>query len=213
MKHLLLCLFMICAFTVSTVRPFMDLNAAELWNSRSGAEKPSKGYYNKRKSSKGSGSTIYNRNRPSSEVPVSNSGLRSSLQAYKKMKVSRDQKSSKLWSKMSSSAVMNRQADIDNALQREYKIRKRTTARMIAGAKQREADRIAGEKKYKALLEKIRADKNADKAERAARKERALKNPNARSTTSSSKRVYKSSSKKRDIGLKKPKKLFNNYRN
>ncbi len=208
MRHPILCLFMIFAFTIVTASPYMNLNAAELWNSQSrGTSSGEKTYYNKRHKSEDGKNTLYNRKNTKRRTPTASRGLRNNIKAYKNMRISRETKSSRLWKFMSPIALRNRQADVERSLQREYDIRRATRAMMIAGAKSREAYRLKSERKHKTRLEELE-EKRKDRAEkRAAKKWNALYN--SRRLISYGKNAKTPTRNSRSTGLKKPKRLFN----
>ncbi len=182
----------------------MQLNAAELWNSNKSSSGKSKGSYYNSRSSDGRGITLYNRKNP--DRSMASSGLRSNIRTYRNINIAREQKASRLWQTMSPSAIINRQADTDNALQHEYNSRKRMKNLMVAAAKNRSAYRLAGNKRHKANLERVRSERLAKKQALWAKKNRALQRVD---DTWHSRKYHKARVKERNTSLKKPKRLFN----
>ncbi len=204
MKRPILCLFMAGIFMFATFEPFTTSNAAELWNATPRGKTAGKGstLYNKRGGS--SDNSLYNRKTQSRNNILSpNHGL-SSIRTSKYVQMS-GQHPSKLWRIMSPSAVKNRQADIDLALQQEYNIKK-TTAKLVNNAiREGERHRIAGDKQHQKMLDKYEAERAAEKQERLDRKYNFLNG----GATKPNRRTYKSTSTREETGLKKPRKLFN----
>ncbi len=204
MKRSILCLFMAMVFTFSTAKPYTNSNATELWNSTSrGSDKPSgNSLYNKIDPDSHRG-TLYNTKKTFDKKSYHRKGL-SSIRTSKDIKMS-GQKPSKLWGIMAPSAVKNRQADIDAALQQEYVIKKKTANIVNKAIRESEKFRIASQKHEQKLVEEYEANKLAEKQARLERKYRALNGGVSRTAY----KAYKSSSQKDNNGLKKPRKLFN----
>ncbi len=206
-KHPILCLFMVSVFTIVTAHPFVHLSAAELWNSnKSSGSKSKSSLYNKKIRSQSSGGlTLYNSR--NNNRHARSAGLRNNIQAYKRIKIARERKASRLWETMSPYAVVNRQADTDFALQREYNIRKKLRISMIRAAKDREAGRLASKQRYKEDMREYKEKKRAKKHAAWQKKQRYL--DNYYYNTPIKKRKYISHREKPKTGLKKPKRLFN----
>ncbi len=203
-KRPILCLFMVCAFTIVTVKPFTQLSAAELWNSSEPrGERSKKSLYNKRYKDDSS-PTLYNRQ--NSGRTYSSAGLNRDIRAYRRIKIARETRESRLWKFMSPSAIISRQVDTDHALQYEYNSRKRLRNNMVRAAKSREAYRLAGEKRHKAAVEKFQEKKRLERRAAWKKKHDALRWGD---DYQRSNRKYKSVRKKPKTGLKKPKRLFN----
>ena len=221
MRHPVLCTFLALILTFTTAQPFAGLNAAELWNSQKekGTSKKTY-YYNQSKSSNKKGITLYNSqsSQKSNSISLGGGDLKSTLQAYKNVKVS-GQHPSKLWKFMSTSALKNRQADIDHALQIEYKTRQDTAKKMTALFKEVQIARIKAEKEYQKQLADYYEKKEAEELEKQKKKEEALsgagyKSKSYSSKNSGKKKVYKiSGAKDKKVRLKKPKRLFNSPSN
>ena len=150
------------------------LNAAELWNStNSNASEKKVYYYNgaKRDDSK-KGITLYNKQSKKGGISLG-SGLKSTIEGYKKVSMSGQHKS-KLWKFMSQSAIENRQADIDNALQIEYETQKQTSKAMIKSIKEAQAYQLQGQQKHQQALNEYYEKEAMAKAEREKKKQAAL---------------------------------------
>ncbi len=230
MKHPILCTFLALVLTFTTALPFTGLHATELWNSQKKGSNSKDGgkvyYYNKSKSSptaKG-GITLYNRQAQQSYSSHVGGGIKSTIESYKKVKYS-GQHPSDLWKYMSDSAVQNRQADIDNALQVEYETRQKTAAHMANMLKEVQVAQVKAEQSYQKELAEYEALKKAEELEKQKKKEYALnggknyksyssskKNTYTSSKASGKKSIYNksaSSKKSTTIKMKKPPKLFN----
>lgn len=229
MKHPILCIFLALILTFTTAHPFAGLQATELWNSqKKGSDSKDDGkiyYYNKSKSSptaKG-GITLYNRKAQQSYSTSIGGGLKATINGYKKVKFS-GQHPSDLWKYMSDSAIQNRQADIDNALQIEYETRKKTANHMASMLKEVQVAQIKAEQSYQKELAEYEALKKEEELEKQRKKEYALnggknyKSQRSKKNTYTSSKVssVKSASSKSESGkkttvikMKKPKKLFN----
>ena len=150
------------------------LNAAELWNSTNSSASEKKVYYYngaKRDDSK-QGITLYNKQSTKRGISLG-SGLKSTIEGYKKVSMSGQHKS-KLWKFMSQSAIENRQADIDNALQIEYETQKKTSKAMIKSIKEAQAYQLQGHKKHQQALNEYYEKEALAKAEREKKKQAAL---------------------------------------
>lgn len=218
MKHRIFCFLMVCIFTISTAQPFMNADAAELWNKGSQAKKSGKKtYYNKSKSShKKTTHSLFNRKGVTSKVE--NKAATSTYRGgagygfYREVRMSK-QKSSKQWSKMSSVAVRNRQNDVDFALQQEYTILKNTAKMMNEETKKQQAVRYQNYKKHQKKVAKYKRDYAQSKLNEEAQRDKAYaklaKTKGWRSHKSSKNSKRSSATKKSSTGLKKSKKLFN----
>ncbi|MGN7439276.1 MAG: hypothetical protein ACTHOO_11615 [Alcanivorax sp.] len=174
MKHPIFCLFMVFALVVSTASPMTILNAAELWNSQSGKSKSgTPSYYNASKGTAKHGITLYNKQSNRQGISLGNSGLKSTLQGYKKVEMTGQHKS-KLWGFMSDSAAANRQADIDNALQIEYETQKYTSKEMTKVINDVRAYQLKGQQKHAQDLNEYYEQKALEEQEREKKKQAAL---------------------------------------
>ncbi len=208
MKHPFLCVFMVCALTMATAHPFVNLNAAEIWNS--GTKNNSGKYYNNPKTGQDGDGKYYNDTGKTYEgtyKPGARKKL-NALHAFSGAKKS-GRKESKLWSLMSPSAIASRNADTDYALQKEYERAKRNDELM----KKVYADNE--EEYYKALLrhqdrvgENLRM-KNKAKEDREKKKLRAFKQLSNGSFYRPSPKYTAGEDNKNPMGLKKPKRLYN----
>lgn len=219
MKHRIFCFLMVCIFTISTAQPFMNADAAELWNKGSHSKKSGKKtYYNKSKSShKKSTHSLFNRRGVTSKVENRTSTYRSGAGYgfYTEVRMSK-QVSSRQWSKMSSAAVRNRQNDVDFALQQEYTILKNIAKKMNKSTKKQQASRYQNYKKHQKEVARYKRNYAQSKLNEEIQRDKAYakltKGKGWRSRKSSKKSGYSSVMKKNSTGLtnlKKPKKLFN----
>ncbi len=208
MKHPILCLFMILSFTVSVIPESEPLSAAEIWNTnRVGGKKSEGSYYNKKNYGKNGSSVIYNKRHKGDNrfrLPIVSRSVRN----YKKMRISREIKASKLWKTMSPAAIRNRQADINLALQREYNLRIKLRNSMKIAARIREKSRKYAHIEHLKRVEEYKERKRARERIEWEKKQRFL--DYGHDLIRKKKRVYKVRTYKNDgIGLKKPKRLFN----
>ena len=237
MKHPYLCACLTFALGMTVYQPGVRLNAAELWNStetgsssspyyvedKSYKENKSGNYYNTPKNSNTVDSGVLFNVQDSAAFASRKGygGLKSVVQAYKDVKKGK-QRQSKQFAFMSASAVSNRQADIDFALQLEYKRRKATAKHMIEVYKEVEAARITSEKAHQEQRAAIEAEKQEKALERKRKKDRALGRKDSYRSSGRSSSSRSSSSRSSHGGyttdyqpsssstrLKKPTRLFN----
>lgn len=214
MKHPLLCMVLTLVLVVMDGRPFDMLGAAEIWNSQSGQRSSGekRTIYNKPKNSNaGKGvTTLYNRQSTSNARVSSRAGLQAQISTYAQI-VPGQQVPSKLWGLLSPQALLNKQADVDHALQKEYDRKSKTAVIMAKMLRESEALRLEGERKHQEDVARYHADKDAYEAARQAEKERALRGRASGRvyTASNKKRVYKGRAGENRTVLKKPKRLFN----
>lgn len=162
MKRRVICFLMVCIFTTLSVKPFVSVDAAELWNKGSHSKKGGKTYYNKHKSSPKNGvSPLYNRKGISSKrdnkTSISRKSTQSGYGLYKEVRMSK-QKPSKQWKRMSSSAVSNRQSDVEFALRQEYKILIDVAKKMNIETKKQQKQRYKDQKKYEKRVAQYKVD-------------------------------------------------------
>ncbi len=203
MKRQILYIAMVSVFTFVIFQPYMNLNAAELWNSPSKGKDLGNKIYNQRKAYEAKKS-LYNRTNENKKSQF-NHGV-SSIRTSKDIKMSK-QYPSKLWEIMPASELENRQADIDFALEQEYNIKKKTAILVNKVIRDNEKRQYAAEKRYQKDLAKYELEELSDKAERLERKYRSIYSDSHKQLRRVSK-SYKSSSSNNKSG-NKPKKLFN----
>ena len=224
MKHPILCTFLALVLTFTTALPFTGLHATELWNSKNSQKNDGDQktyYYTKSKPSSKGGITLYNKKSKQTYVSSNSGNLKATLEGYKKVKFS-GQHPSDLWKYMSDSAIQNRQADIDNALQIEYDTRKKTAKHMVNVFKEVQKAQAEAKVKYQKELDEYYAMKEAEELAKQQKKENALnggtaykgksKNKSYVSKGNGKKVIYSKSSsdsKTTSIKLNKPKKIFN----
>tara|TARA_R110001592_G_scaffold144484_4_gene367659 strand:+ start:28696 stop:29361 length:666 start_codon:yes stop_codon:yes gene_type:complete len=217
MKHPVLCTLFTLFLTLTTAQPFVASYATELWNSQKKSNSGGKTYYyNKSKSSTSGNVTLYNTTTPPAYNTSKNGGLKQTLQGYQKVEVS-GQHSSKLWGLMSPSALANRQADIEHALQVEYDTRKITAAHITTVFKEVQTAQMKADKEYQNTLSEYQQKKQAEELAAQQKKEQALNGGTSHrkktysASGSGKKKLYVTSKESTETNtkLKKPKRLFN----
>lgn len=216
MKHRVICFLMACIFTATTAHPFMSVDAAELWNKGTSAKKSGKSYYNKSGNTTKKGThTLFNRKGTVVHNEKSASAYRghnAGYGFYTEVRMS-EQKVSRQWKMLSASAVRNRQADVDLALQQEYEILKDVAKKMNIATKQQQKVRVQNYKKHQKEIARYKVAAAEAELDEEVRRDRAYaklghkKGKSSRKVSKSSGR--KSATKTRSSGLKKPTRLFN----
>lgn len=177
MKHPILLMSLVGFLVVSDGNPFADLGAAEVWNSQSKRQITSdkRTIFNKSKNSNiGKGpTTLYNRQSNSNINASSHGGLDARIQSYGNIGMTQ-QVPSKLWGLLSPSALENKQADIDYALQNEYERKKATAKVVIEAMKDFEAQRLKMEREYQAKMARYGGDRDRMREEQKALQAKAL---------------------------------------
>ena len=219
MKRPVLCLFLTCMFTFVTAQPYMSLNAAEIWNKGNhGSEKKKSGkprYFNTPKHGErpkfddGEKPRLYNYKKTSKkDRKLANAGSLKAKVFGKKITMS-GQKPSKLWSYMSPNAIKNRQADTDFALQQEYNIRKTTAQRMQASHIQSQKKLLKMMQKDQLRMARFYKEREEKEEARQQKKINAFAHLTRGKTKYNVPGTYKSSMEKNSMGMKKPKRIFN----
>ena len=218
MKHRIFCFLMVCIFTMSTAQPFMSASAADLWNKGSHEKKSGKkSYFNKSKSShKKGGKALFNRKGISSkaaqQATTSKYNSHSGYGFYKEVRMSK-QKTSRQWKTMSSTAVRNRQNDVDFALEQEYALLKKVAKEMNAATKKQQAVRYQDYKKHQKEVAQYKQDYAKSRLDEESKRDKAYakltKKKGWRSSKSSKSSGRNTVTKRSSTSLKKPKKLFN----
>ena len=205
MKYPVFFTCLVCLLTVFP-RPFTSADAAQLWNKPEAAKsgKTGKTYYGRKKRTGPDKGVLYNRQGQTRKSFLHDGHLKA-VHAYSRVSMP-GQKPSRLWGIMAPSAVKNRQADIEFALQQEYNIRKKVAADMLQTLKLRAQQRAADERRHQDALARYAAEQTAIKQHKLEKKQRAL-GLSAAGPAQKSAGTYKR--KEKGTGLKKPRRLFN----
>lgn len=216
MKRRVICFLMVCIFTASTTQPFVSVDAAELWNKGSQSKKGGKTYYNNRKlSPNNSSSTLYNHKGISSnnkKTSISRKTSRSGYGLYREVRMSK-QKPSKQWKRMSSTAVSNRQSDVEFALKQEYRILIDVAKKMNVETKKQQKQRYKDQKKYEKRIAQYKRDQAQAKIDEQVQRDEAyarlVGKKGWRKRKASKDRGHSAAVRGDTGGVKKSTKLFN----
>lgn len=166
---------------VNVFNPFTDLGAAEVWNSQKkrNVTTEKRTLYNAPKNSrvgKGSTSLFNRRNHNSTKSGTSNLAQR--IQGYRQINVTQERPSI-LWKLLSPEALASKQADVNIALQNEYKRKKETAKAVVAAMKEYEVHRLKKQREHEEKVEKYEADREQYKKDLEAERVQAFEEAKA----------------------------------